>query len=660
MKGLKLPITVEPHPDESLRSLMLRLAEANGYRDVIWVRELAGTSKSKLPANRVHERDLPGLSWISGLPESQLRSMGWWSVLRRDGEGVCDEARMGEVSVPDNLTNLARPKICPQCLIEQNYAKAMWEATSVCVCPSHGLVLVDRCPDCNEYLVWRRPGVSHCRCGCDFRIPGGKRASDEAIELHRIIFASMPSIKQEQGLFRCGFPIYDLLRLSYVEIQEILMYLGNFYAELGTPCMTLRRAKPRVEVVYRAQQAIAELLSQWPVNFRNGVNKLIDIARDDAEPTAPALRQLESLERFLGRNALDVRFDFMRKEFVDLYANLGKARVESRARLYADHETWRGVMTIQEAAIQIRMSLHAVRDLLKRGVLTAGPGGACIHKWKARQVVSRESVRYFLEERKNKFVDALGAAQLLGISLRYFRELQNEAVFGTARIRGGGKYWTYERQQFDSLLEAIHRHMVPDDDCSSNERVSITHVLQRQLGRDKIRIEFFGALRSGQIHAVRKDAAKAGLSGLYVHRTDIKIFMRRALYDKARLLPSNEAAAQLGIDPRTMRYLLKGGFLKTTKFSWYRGVSFVVEGELEKIKHSCTTTARLAHLLGAPPITVASTLDALGVKPLFRARSRLSSYGLYRHSDVNAVNLGGTIMRKYGSVEGQAEARESP
>lgn len=653
MKGLKLPITVEPQPDESLRGLMLRLAEVNGYSDFYWVGELAGISMARRSSIFVPEKILRGLSQISGLPENLLHSMGWWSIPREDSRGM---PRMGDVQASVHQINSGRPRVCPHCLAERNYARVVWELALYCVCPIHGTMLADQCPACDERLSWRRAGVSRCKCGFDLRNLDAKQVPHEVIELHRTIHASLSMIKPEPGSSRCDLPVDNLLRLPHAKLLELLMHLGNFYIGLDTPFATPRNAKPRVDVVYRTQLAVARLLARWPTNFRKSLGDVI--ALEQGEKDRAATRQLGILERLFGRHAKDARFDFMRKEFADLYVKSGKSRPEKHGKLFHNLDILSDVMNMSEAAALIRIRVSKIRELLKQGVLDSGPGNPRIRKARSRRVVSRDSVERFLRARE-RFADCQEAAKMLGISSSLFNRLRYDGALNTEKVRGERWMWRYERLYIDNLLRDIDQYMIPNIDRPPEELVSMAHALAHLVKRGKIRKALFDAFCSGRIRAVRKDQAYAGLIGFYVCRSDVTRFAGTIVLGGTKLCSFKEATARLSVDRTTMSVLLNRRLLKLVKVPSLRKRLFVPESDLVRFERSNTTANQLARSLGSSPLRVARTLAALGVKPLFRARFRASSHDIYNCDKVKAVDLRGALVEKYGYLAFPSGAQEN-
>lgn len=58
-------------------------------------------------------------------------------------------------------------KVCPGCLREHAYHRAVWDLAPVTACPAHACQLVGKCDGCGEALSWMGTAPSRCACGRD-------------------------------------------------------------------------------------------------------------------------------------------------------------------------------------------------------------------------------------------------------------------------------------------------------------------------------------------------------------------------------------------------------------------------------------------------------------------------------------------------------------
>lgn len=60
--------------------------------------------------------------------------------------------------------HLSYRKVCPPCLAEAAYHRAIWDLAFVSACPRHEVALLAACPDCDRILTWI--GADLTKCGC--------------------------------------------------------------------------------------------------------------------------------------------------------------------------------------------------------------------------------------------------------------------------------------------------------------------------------------------------------------------------------------------------------------------------------------------------------------------------------------------------------------
>lgn len=86
---------------------------------------------------------------------------------RQKGETVVD--LFGHTLSRPYFVRTTRPQICSVCLDEALPCSITWELSLVTECSRHQVGLADQCGRCGRRISWRRPGLSLCVCGRDFR-----------------------------------------------------------------------------------------------------------------------------------------------------------------------------------------------------------------------------------------------------------------------------------------------------------------------------------------------------------------------------------------------------------------------------------------------------------------------------------------------------------
>jgi hypothetical protein len=80
-------------------------------------------------------------------------------------DGVNQSVYAGHLIPRQNYLNRMAPRVCPDCLQDQDICRIEWDFSFVTACPRHERLLIDRCPGCLSSISWQRPAVNICDCG---------------------------------------------------------------------------------------------------------------------------------------------------------------------------------------------------------------------------------------------------------------------------------------------------------------------------------------------------------------------------------------------------------------------------------------------------------------------------------------------------------------
>lgn len=80
-------------------------------------------------------------------------------------DGINQSVYAGRLIPRQNYLNRMAPRVCPDCLQEQDICRIEWDFSFVTACPRHERLLIDRCPGCLSSISWQRPAVNICGCG---------------------------------------------------------------------------------------------------------------------------------------------------------------------------------------------------------------------------------------------------------------------------------------------------------------------------------------------------------------------------------------------------------------------------------------------------------------------------------------------------------------
>jgi len=156
LSAIRFPIRVPLESDESGRGYVLRLCALNSL-DSLGDRALM----AKLKRTNLSELDAQFLSNCFGENELRLR----WAL--GADYSLTDNRRTvfaGHQLARFGFINRTKPRVCPQCLLQNNLCRFSWEFSLVTACHQHRLSLIDRCDSCLKSIRWARPAPITCNC----------------------------------------------------------------------------------------------------------------------------------------------------------------------------------------------------------------------------------------------------------------------------------------------------------------------------------------------------------------------------------------------------------------------------------------------------------------------------------------------------------------
>ncbi|WP_175892827.1 TniQ family protein [Burkholderia cepacia] len=161
MLRLPLALRVEPYPDESLSSVLMRLVDANGLRSVGALLRDAGC----VAFGPFVSAEIAELSRVCRIGQSTMRSMCPVEIGGRARGTAFSYAVGRHVIEARHLLVRERERICPLCLLDSEIMLAAHRLTWMTACPVHAVQLHDVCPQCAKPIAVTRPGMTRCRCG---------------------------------------------------------------------------------------------------------------------------------------------------------------------------------------------------------------------------------------------------------------------------------------------------------------------------------------------------------------------------------------------------------------------------------------------------------------------------------------------------------------
>ncbi|CAJ5422504.1 Uncharacterised protein [Burkholderia pseudomallei] len=184
MLRLPLALRVEPYPDESLSSVLMRLVDANGLRSVgALLRDAGCVAFGPLVSAEIAE-----LSRVCRIERSIMIKMCPVEIGGRARGTAFGYAVGHHVIEARHLLVRERERICPLCLLDGGIMLAAHRLIWMTACPVHEVELLDACPQCEKPVAVTRPSMARCRCGLDLSLVSLKACVAEEAENARLMY----------------------------------------------------------------------------------------------------------------------------------------------------------------------------------------------------------------------------------------------------------------------------------------------------------------------------------------------------------------------------------------------------------------------------------------------------------------------------------------
>lgn len=239
--GRPLPEFDDIWPEESGNGYALRMLERNSLAFSELAALVASIGHCYLASNAASY-----IAFLFGAQASAVRRAIPEQFVRH---GKTQVHFMGHLFTRPYLVRHTRPQLCPICIEEKGYTKAVWDLALATACTVHAVHLVDRCSSCSRAISWRRPGLLNCVCGETFTATSGQRADHMEVWFNHCLedkFNQYSAARQEGGL---GASFLDSLGLDVmmrlVRSLGIHSVLKNGKAVPGKVTRTLTTAEMR-------------------------------------------------------------------------------------------------------------------------------------------------------------------------------------------------------------------------------------------------------------------------------------------------------------------------------------------------------------------------------------------------------------------------------
>lgn len=258
---------VEPNPDESAIGFMMRVASRNRLKPPPeLLKRVLGTESPVI----LHQR-IPELAFFCRNTLDEFQQLSgfekWWDA---EPHWIIQ----GEWLTKSVFIQSQFSRVCPSCLDQAPYIRALWSLSFYKYCAWHECALMDRCPACHRTLTWDRLHPEFCSCTQYLGQQGLELPQPESLLLSKVIAYRLT---QDQSLLESpGNQLLERLAgLSVDGLCKTIWFLGHCIPELGKYSTGHGRKRPTDQVFVGMLQSAFALLRNWPDSLGQIMDRLI-------------------------------------------------------------------------------------------------------------------------------------------------------------------------------------------------------------------------------------------------------------------------------------------------------------------------------------------------------------------------------------------------
>lgn len=506
---------------------------------------------------------------------------------------------------PDPAFNLAlryrdhRQPICPDCVLEHGYARAIWSNPMAPVCARHKRRLIDTCPHCLAPLKTDAPNL--LTCGVCFG----------QLKNAQVIAAS--TIHCELAAFISGdTPAGELLPPGLTEPKRFDALLDHIFG-MGLS-VGVRRGK-RVacqsvaEAIDRVSE-VAEVLQDWPNGLHTATERLIEL-RGRASSGVNTLTG--GWFSSVCRQFPEPHFAWFRRAQAQYLIEHHPTLVNRRTRQLMHDVTGESVwVTVTEAAALLNTRASALRTSLELGQI---PGRVIEGGTSNSSFLMQRSTVRALQQEKGKWLDNTALRALLGTG-----KVQTQRVLASKLIRirenneqgwlGHLRFHAEDARDLLNRLFSTCRHL-PVTPITQLRSLADFEVVKGRTEADVIRI--YECVLSGRVKPYAEDPSQIGINRYLFWVPELLESLPKELPEAT--VSAGEAAFWLGIKGDDLVRMARGGRIRAQRIGSGQGymTTFAIN-DLLQFAIDNIALARMANDFETTSTALEKRLQALGCR----------------------------------------------
>jgi hypothetical protein len=644
-----------PRPDENLLGYIVRLTEENGYETPAWITMLGKAGYRGSKWKEIGETGLSNCSLMfydeAAYYDGLAQVTGATSeAIQRAAYPAAPPAKRGSVrywmfNEPVSRTLIGtKPKICPDCLAEQNYCRKIWDLTIMTVCPLHRCSLISSCPQCQQPLRWHRNEVARCHhCGVDWR---------SCLEQRRVPEQELEYVRQIYR--RCGLtvntlpaastnPLYSLNLEDYI---RVLFFIASQFDGLNETIGKCLR-KNSVEKLHSLMARAFIVFEEFPHNY----HEFLEWRRSVPTELPNSKKNCETgLHKDFGNFWITIytvfksqQFGFLRDAFEQYLRERwdgGYISTNSRLNESTRFSKDRKYLTRGQAMRLLKTHLGWVDRFADEGRI----------KVKVKRTEHKRLMLYNavdVRRLRAEFDQSLGlqpTAKRLGVGVKQLKELVEYGYITALRGRAvdGYKPWRFSIAVVDDFLEKLATFVRQNPDRKAR-RIDL-HRAVKCAGRTSIKMVcFIHSVLNGELRPCGWDK-RNGVYGLLFLEPDVLAYIQHGYWkDNAQQMTINGAAKKLNMRRDVLKFLVEKGFIKVEANITNRmaklGARAIGASELERFVATYIPTVHLAYELKSTSQRVLKVLKTKNIFPITGKAVDGGNLYLVRRSDLAAVDL---------------------
>ncbi|TPG70261.1 MerR family transcriptional regulator [Brevibacillus laterosporus] len=618
--------TLRPYYDESLYGYLIRLTEVNNYPKLKWILEMIDIgylTKTKLfsTVDSVNY-SLSKLSDITGINEEEL----WKLTFVKEFENL-DENQIVYSRIRTKRLFSRKIKVCPCCLQENQYFRKVWELVSVTTCPKHEVFLIDRCPECKDFLKRNRSSVSKCHCGYDLCDSSVVKVSKKNLRLTKLIHTLLGQQYHDLSVYTV------LYSLNIWQLHKILLLI--MFEIDGLP---IHRQKVEIDQFslednHKNFMFAFEVFNDWPKNFHEFLDNI------SPKQNWTKLRQVGVIKEYgaffhnIYDNFLEQEYDFLRKSFEHYLKNNWTRGHINRLPMFKN-DIEKKYLSMNEVCTNYGISDKNIKVLVEEKLVE----GTITNRGKTTIVlVDAQSMENYKLRLENTLT-LEKTVHYLGISEKTVRELIKESLFTAFRGPGidGYKKWHIEKNSIEELFNKINMKVKEERIGSEIKTVNFYTIVRNPHYPCKF-ISFLKMILNGEIVPCKLNE-QAGFAKYDFDERDVLRVLNSEIKRKKEMkkLSISDVSNLLGVKREIISYWINKGLLTIEKPKKGKRASIDIE-IVNDFRGKYITLKELIEGLNWNLIKMNNYLKAKGILPVSGPTIDGGKQYLYYRNEVELI-----------------------